>query len=237
METTPDLVCKSCGVTSSGKYCYNCGQTMAIKRLSLHELIHEAFHFLTHLDKGFFYTLKMLLVSPGKAQRQYIEGARVQHQKPFSMFFISGTASALMYYWIYSILIKYFHAGDMQATQFFHQYFVLLHACLLPFYSLIVYLCFKKTGYNYGEIAVYQLYNFSFLLLLVGVLQLLKFINHDMQTRYIEFPLIVGYVMITNLNFFVQLKRRTVFLRSLVSITLVILLAAVVQDKVVKLVH
>ena len=231
----PVLTCKSCGVVSSGKYCYNCGQVMAVNRLSLSELLHEAFHFLTHLDKGFFYTLKMLIVSPGKAQRQYVEGNRVKHQKPFSMFFISGTLSALLYYWIGNALSKYFQAGDEQVAQFFHQYFVLLHACLIPFYTLIVFLCFKKAGYNYGEIGVYQLYNFSFLLLLVGLLQALRFLNPNLETRYIEFPLIAAYILVTNLNFFFQLKRGNVVFISLLSISLVFALAAFVQDRVIEL--
>lgn len=238
METTNSVtVCKACGVAGAGKYCANCGQVLAVKRISLPELLHEAFHFITHLDKGFFYTLKMLVVSPGKVQRQYVEGNRVKHQKPFSMFFISGTASALLYYWIGNALSKYFHWGDEQTAHFFHQYFVLLHACLLPLYSLIAYLCFKKSGYNYGEIGVYQLYNFSFIFLLVGLIQLLKFIKPDLETRYIEFPLIVVYILLTNLNFFVQLKKSTVVVLTFMSITFIFLLAALVQDKVITLIH
>lgn len=238
METTNSvMVCKACGVAGNGKYCTNCGQVLAVKRISLPELLHEAFHFITHLDKGFFYTLKMLVVSPGKAQRQYVEGNRVKHQKPFSMFFISGTASALLYFWIGNALSKYFHWGDEQTAHFFHQYFVLLHACLLPLYTLIAYLWFKKSGYNYGEIGVYQLYNFSFIFLLVGLIQLLKFVKPDLETRYIEFPLVVVYMLITNLNFFVQLKKSTVVVLTFVSITFIFLLAALVQDKVITLIH
>lgn len=229
----PVLICKSCGVASSGKYCHNCGQGMAIKRLSLHSLLHEAFHFFTHVDKGLFYTLKMLLLAPGKMQREYINGDRVRYQKPFSMFFVSATASGLIYYWVNNALLKLYHSGTTTETYFFNHYWVLLQVCLLPLYSLIVYLCFKKAGYNYGEIAVYQLYNFSILFLIVALIQLSKFINHDLNTRYIEFPLIVGYMLITNLNFFTQWKRSTVILIGLISISLVFGLAAFVQDRII----
>jgi hypothetical protein len=33
----------------------------------------EVFHFFTHLDRGFPYTLKKLIVSPGTVQRDYIK--------------------------------------------------------------------------------------------------------------------------------------------------------------------
>ena len=49
-------VCKACGTASKGKYCPNCGQIMAVKRLSLHELFHEAFHFFTHLLTSCMFT-------------------------------------------------------------------------------------------------------------------------------------------------------------------------------------
>ncbi len=97
-------VCKACGTVSKGKYCFDCRQIMAVKRLSLQELLHEAFHFFTHLEHGFLYTLKKLITVPGKMQKLYVEGNRAKHQKPFSMFFISATISALFF-----LLDKYRH--------------------------------------------------------------------------------------------------------------------------------
>jgi hypothetical protein len=231
------LKCKSCGAESTGKYCPNCGQSMIIKRLSFHELIHEAFHFFTHLEKGFLYTLKMLLVSPGKMQKEYVEGDRVRHQKPFSMFFISATVCALIFYWVNSALIKYYHLGDTKETAFFHQYWVLLQVCMLPLYCSISFLCFKKAGYHFGEIVVSQLYTFSFVFLLLALIQLLKFIDPNLETRYIELPLIAGYSLITNLNFFNRLKRSAVILISLITIILLFLIAVSVQDKLVELIY
>ena len=230
-------VCKSCGTASKGKYCPNCGQIMAVRRLSLHELFHEAFHFFTHLEHGFLYTLKMLITMPGKVQKQYVEGNRVKHQKPFSMFFISATISALLLYWVNIALAKYFNSGNTEEANFFHQYWVLFHICMFPLYCLITYLCFKKAGYNYGEIAVFQLYTFSFLFLLIALIQLFKFFNPYLQTRYIELPLVIVYTLITNLNFFVQLKKIWIILISIIAIVFTFLLAAFVQDEIIKLIY
>ncbi len=108
---------------------------------------------------------------------------------------------------------------------------------MFPLYCLITYLCFKKAGYNYGEIAVFQLYTFSFLFLLIALIQLFKFLNPDLQTRYIELPLIIVYTLITNLNFFVQLKKTRIILTSIIAIVFTFLLAAFVQDEIIKILN
>jgi hypothetical protein len=235
MNTLDNLnVCKACGKAGEGKYCADCGQIMAVRRLSLRELLHEAFHYFTHLEHGFVYTLKLLLIAPGKVQKQYVEGNRIKHQKPFSMFFISATVSALIFYWVNTALIKYFHTGDSNEANFFHQYWVLFHVCLFPFYCMITYLCFKKAGYNFGEIAVYQLYTFSFVFLAIALIQLLKFLDHELETRYIEFPLLMAYTIITNLRFFGRLKAGQNILLSIVAIVFIFMLAALVQDEIIK---
>lgn len=236
METAQQpLVCKACGTASKGTYCPNCGQKMAVKRISLPDLLHEAMHLFTHVEHGFFFTLKELITAPGKMQRNYINGNRVNYQKPFSMFFITGTISALLYFWVNSLLIRYFSSGDAGEAEFFRRYWVLLQIALLPIYSLVIYLFFRKAKFNYGEIAVFQLYAFSFVFLLVSCLQLVKFFSHHLETRYLEVPLVLLYTILTNLNFFKGMKKGKVILLSLVSIVLNFLLAALVQDTIIRM--
>ena len=208
---------------------------MLVKRLSLPELLHEAVHLFTHVEHGFLFTLKKLITTPGTMQRQYIEGNRVHYQKPFSMFFITGTLSGLIYYGVNTLLLRYFSAGSEGEAEFFHRYWVLLQIGLLPLYSLVIYLFFRKARYNYGEIAVLQLYTFSFLFLLVSLLQGIKFLVPHLETRYIEVPLVALYAIVTNLGFFRQLKRGAVVALSLASILLNFTMAAMVQDAVVKM--
>lgn len=238
MEISPTSpVCRACGMASNGNYCSNCGQKMKVKRITLPELLHEVFHFFTHLDKGFPYTLKSLVKRPGTMQKQYLEGDRTRHQKPFSMFFLSATASALIYYWVNRALLQYFDAGDQNEAEFFNHYWVLLHICLLPLYSVITYLCFKKAGYYYGEISVFQLYLFSVIFWILALLQMTKLVYHSMETRYIEIPVLLVYTTITNLHFFTSLKRWHVILLSILNIGLIFLLAAFVQDTLIELLY
>jgi hypothetical protein len=192
------------------------------------------FHFFTHLDQGFPYTLKNLFYSPGKMQRAYIDGIRIKYQKPFSMFFICATIAALGIYWINLLLIKHFHAGDNKEAIFFNKYWVVFQILMLPLFALITYLFFKRSRFNYGEILVFQLYLFSFLFIVLLVIHLLKFIIPHLQTRYIELPVIVLYTIITNLNFFKHQKKWVTIGLTILSIGLCFCLASYMQDILVK---
>ena len=234
MSVPVTKTCKSCGAHGEGNYCNICGQPYTSSRISLSGIIKEAFHFFTHLDKGFPYTLKELLIRPGEMERKYVEGVRQRHQRPFSMFFLCASFAALGIYWINLSLIKYFNSGDAHEGAFFHKYWVLLQVALMPFYALITWLFFKRSKYNYGEICVLMLYQFSFLFMLLTVIHLTKLIWHDYQTRYLELPLIIIYSTITNVSFFNKGSRPLVILCSVLSIALCFLLASTVQDLLVK---
>jgi hypothetical protein len=186
-------VCKLCGFQGSEKYCSRCGEPYTVKRITLPGLLHDAFHILTHLDKGFVYTMKTLIISPGFMQRNYIEGQRRKHQKPISMFFVCATIAAVCRYWVFSVLIKYYHVGSMAEANFSHAYMVIFQIALLPLYALITYLLFYKERYNYAEIGVLTLYTISIIFLVATLTVLLKFIWPFMDTAYIEYPIFILY--------------------------------------------
>lgn len=228
-------ICKSCGAPGKSKYCPSCGQLMAIPRITVSSLLREALHVFTHIEKGILYSLKKLLFSPGLMQKEYLAGDRIRHQKPFSMFFITATLSALIFYLVNTTLVKYRGSGDAAEAAFFRHYWVLFHICLFPFYCLITFLCFRKSGYNYGEIAVFQLYVFSFLFPVLAAIQMLKLIWPNLETRFIELPVLLIYTLITNHKFFSRLSKAHIWIMSIISITLTFLLAALVQDRLVEL--
>jgi hypothetical protein len=229
------IICKQCGQPGHDKYCSHCGQSLSVHRITLHSILHDVFHFFTHLDKGFPYTLRRLFTTPGKMQLEYVKGERSRHQKPFSMFFISVTIAALVYYWVNVLLKRYHHASSDEEIKFFNHYLVLLQTLLLPLYSLFLYLIFLRSGYNYAEIGVLQLYTFSIVLMGAAVLQSTRFIIPTLETRYVEVPLIILYTTITNLNFFSKMKRWAVILNSIIVTGLSFALAALVQDSFVKM--
>lgn len=226
--------CRNCKAIVNGKFCSACGQSLHTKRISLPSILHEAFHFFTHLDHGFPFTLKQLLMAPGKMQKDYVDGFRSKHQKPFSMFFLCATVAALAIYWVNFLLLNYFGAGDSKEGLFFQKYWVFLQIALSPFYALITHLFFRRARFTYGEILVLQLYLLSFLFLVLSVIHLFKFASPHLKTRYIELPVIILYTVVTNLNFFTNLKKPVIVVLTVFSISLFFLLASAVQDFLVK---
>lgn len=228
--------CRSCGFTGTDKYCSNCGQAYEVKRITLHGLLHDVFHLFTHLDKGFGYTIKQLVAAPGTMQRQYIEGERSKHQKPFSMFFICITVAALCRYWVYSAILKYYDSGNPAEAIFFHEYMVIMQVVLLPLNVLITYLFFYNSKFNYAEIGVLLLYTISFFCLLVSCISLLKFIWPDLDTAYVELPLIIIYNAITFIKFFNTMPAWKVMIKSIVTLLLGFVIVSYVEEWVIQLV-
>ncbi len=201
MTTTKDThTCKNCGYKGEGKYCSTCGQIFFIERITLKHLLGEVFHFFTHFEHGFGYTLKQLLKEPGTIQKNYLEGHRAKLQKPFSMFFLCATACGLAEYWINFIVSKYFNAGDVKEIYFFQHYLVFEQVLLSPLYALSSWLIFIRFKYNYAEWLVITFYVTSFFFLLIIPVNALKFIWPHLETRYIEFPIITAYNIITTIN-------------------------------------
>lgn len=227
-------LCKSCGFSGAETYCARCGQAYNVKRITMQSLLHDIFHLFTHLDKGFGYTLKMLATAPGLMQRDYVEGNRARHQKPFSMFLICATVTALIKYWSFQILIKYYQVGDATEANFFQEYMVIFFIVLLPLHAYLVYLFFYKSGYNLAEIVVFFLYSVAFFFLVAIIISMLRFIWPNLDTAYIEFPFLVIYNAITFMNFFRSQPRWVVALKSVVIITLIFFSIQVCEDLVIK---
>jgi hypothetical protein len=228
--------CRHCGFTGINDYCSLCGHPYQTKRITLSGLIHEVFHLFTHLDKGFGYTLKQLLTHPGHMQRDYIEGDRVKHQKPFSTFFICATIAALSRYWIFKALIKYYHIGSISEANFFNEYMVLFHITLLPIYALIAYLFFYKSKYNYAEIGILILYTVSFFFIAATFIALLKFIWPNLDTAYIELPVLLFYNVITFVHFFNHLSTWKVVIKSVLIVTSIFTLVQLAEDLFIRII-
>ena len=235
-DTETKITCKACGNTGTGNYCSHCGQSFALRRISLKGLVQDIFHFITHLEKGFGYTLKNLIVAPGHMQRAYVEGNRVKHQKPFAMFFIFLTISALIRYWISNALITFYHADMILEANFFHQYMVIMYIVLLPVYSLITYLFFFKSGNNYAEIGVMMLYTLSFMFLLSSVISLLILIWPKLDTAYVEFPIFTLYFIITFRNYFKTIPRWKIIIKSILIMAIAFIINDAIEDFVIRLI-
>jgi len=227
------MLCKSCHLEGTGKYCSNCGQSLTISKITIPALLHEIFHLFTHLDRGILLTLKSLAHRPGLMQREYLRGDRIRHQKPFAMFFVSASTLALGFYWINYTIINYLGAGEASEVVFFNKYLLILVLLLIPISTTIVYLFFYNSGFGFAEIGVMQMYKISFLLLLLLLIQLLKFIWPELETRYIELPVAVLYGVLTFYNFFDYQKKWIIIVKSVVSVLIYFIIITELQDRII----
>lgn len=82
-------ICKNCGSSFTGNYCSNCGEKIYHAHdKSLHHILHEAVHFITHFDGAFFKTIKSVFIHPGLVSSEYVKGIRKKYFKPVSLYLL-----------------------------------------------------------------------------------------------------------------------------------------------------
>lgn len=96
-------LCQNCSTPVSQNYCPNCGQSVNLKRIDGHYIIHEIEHVL-HFEKGILFTIRELLIRPGKNVREFIAGSRSRLVKPVIFIIISSL--------IYTLINHFFHLED-----------------------------------------------------------------------------------------------------------------------------
>jgi hypothetical protein len=74
--------------------------------------VHEVIHFFTHAEKGFIYTSKQMLISPGKLIKDYVAGNRKNYQPPVSYFLVWNAIFLLVVYLVNKLV------GENSAVNF-----------------------------------------------------------------------------------------------------------------------
>ena len=204
--------CRNCGNEGQGNYCPNCGQVLEAKRITLQHLLHEVAHTFWHFEKGFLFTLKELGRQPGNMQKKYLSGLRLNYQKPFPLFAISGSMCALSLYLIY-------HNAPVQSDQYFYKhYYFLVQASLLPLYGLITYVIFKSPQLYYAEALVMNVYMLGFMSVFIVPINAFSFFLPNGIISLLEITFMVLYSTWTFLNFFSGRNKVLIAAKSIASI-------------------
>jgi Protein of unknown function (DUF3667) len=174
--------CSNCGKPAAHEYCSYCGQKINIPRISFSYVWHEAFHFFTHLDKGFLFTTRQMLFSPGKAITSFIDGKRKAYQPPVSYFLIWTTIFILALYLLEKIygenkVIAYNdYFGPGSTTQYAISHLSIMLTFIIPFQSFYLYILLTRQRYNFFETLVAGIYAVGTIIMLQFVFALLSFI-------------------------------------------------------------
>ena len=164
-----DNTCLHCDYTIDENFCRNCGQKR-FKRIDKKYVIDVIQYVLIHTNKGFLYTIKNLIKSPGRTARRFIEGDRVNHYKPILLAFLLSGISAVISFKVIGLaaIMKEFYTGQHVNSPFMNDYmaistgynaFIMLG--LVPIFALTTWLAFHKWKANYYEHIVMNAYILS----------------------------------------------------------------------------
>lgn len=185
--------CLNCeSVLNGGEhYCPDCGQKTATHRFTWHHFLHEAWHAITHTDKGLLSLLKGLATNPGRVASEYVGG---KHKKYFNPVTFAILSLALMVL-ANSVFRPY---GNPQAEAraqvdtskltpkqkevyeaYLHRLEVaasvsekhpnIVAVFTFPLEALLFWLFFRRRGRNYVEVLVATVFIGSFATLLFSV--------------------------------------------------------------------
>lgn len=202
------ITCKNCGNNFTGKYCNICGQIASTKRLNLKEIVHDFFHAFTHLESGFIYSAKEMVIRPGHTVREYIQGKRTSHASPLLMLIIIGGICSLLYDKLEIQMLNSYTISDLESNLHIitSKYFAISMLAYCFVFSLIDFLLFYYKKYNYTELFVLNiLISVEVLLLNIILIPLWLLTSPSGADDYIRpfmFFVLLGYIIITRFQFF-----------------------------------
>jgi Protein of unknown function (DUF3667) len=155
-------VCLNCDNDFEGAFCNLCGQKAATHRFTIHEWLHEIPHSILHIDSGFFVTMKTLLVRPGNAIREYLQGKRKILSSPFLYVLILCGVFVVVSHFFENPneAAKQIDFANLEETTAYieeHYYKIIVVAMILPM-TLGTYFAYYKSGYNFAENLVLNAY-------------------------------------------------------------------------------
>lgn len=174
--------CNNCNNELTGKYCSNCGQPVQMKRVDGHYILHEIEHVL-HFERGILFTIKELLLRPGKSVKEFIVKDRSKLVKPIIFIIISSL--------IYTLCIHFFHienqyinlsgeentgAGAIFTWSQNHYGYanIIIGLCIAFWLKLF----FRKYGYNFFEILILLCFVIGMEMLVLSVFALFEGLTH-----------------------------------------------------------
>lgn len=89
------IACKNCGCRTDARFCPDCGQSTAVKRLEMKTILQDLPGIVLNLDRGFLYNVVQLASRPGYAIKDYLDGKRKPFQHPLSFMLIVLAAMLL----------------------------------------------------------------------------------------------------------------------------------------------
>lgn len=176
------MECKNCKAEIKQNYCSNCGQASKIKRIDGHYIAHEIGQIL-NFDRGILFTIKELLIRPGKNIRTFVSENRNRLVKPIIFIIVTSL--------IYSLINHFFHIEDgyvnfeetkQSATGYIFKWvqdhYGYANIIMGIFIASWAKLFFRKYNYNFFEILILLCFVMGIGMLIYAVFALIQGITH-----------------------------------------------------------
>ncbi|CAM4145156.1 DUF3667 domain-containing protein [Flavobacterium antarcticum] len=170
-----EATCLNCNTEIVQNFCSNCGQKK-YKRIDRKYIWDEVQYSTVHMNKGFLYSIKNILINPGKTARTFIDGNRVNHYKPIALTFVLAGISSFISYKLIGlneVMEKTMSPNETINTEWFHEYMsfvqtynAFLILLMIPFFAVFTRWAFKAWGHNYYEHVVVNSYILSYYIIL-----------------------------------------------------------------------
>lgn len=171
--------CSNCNSQFSDKYCGHCGQAAKLKRIDHKYVLHEIVHVL-HLEKGIGYTIRELVIRPGKSVRTYVSENRSRLVKPVIFIILTSL--------IYSVVSHWFHVETPHHTpqeksimsavsvifDWIQHHYGYANMVMGIFIALWLKLFFLKQPYNFFEILILLCFVMGIGMLLLAISSLVE---------------------------------------------------------------
>jgi hypothetical protein len=177
--------CKNCNTEIHESYCPKCGQPSKVKKIDAHYITHEIEH-LFHFEKGFAFTIRELLRTPGVAIRNFITEDRGRLVKPITFIIVTSL--------IYTIVSNFFHLDDFfikiktqeggekpaffKVVEWLKTHYGYTNLLSGAFVAMWLKVFFKKYGYNFFELLVVLCYVMGVSMLISAFFAIIEGISH-----------------------------------------------------------
>ncbi|MCU0417453.1 MAG: DUF3667 domain-containing protein [Cytophagaceae bacterium] len=158
--------CKNCGNDLTGNFCSYCGQKSDVDRLDF-KYVQSHFRkiFFKYFDKGIIYTCKQLVTRPGHTIREYLEGKRIKHYDPITLFITLGALYGIfsqMYSIEFLYSIKDEDLGPLTDKKslnlWIDAHYSIFMSINIPIISIVMYYVYNIKNHNLIEILVYNFF-------------------------------------------------------------------------------
>jgi hypothetical protein len=233
--------CKNCGEKLAGNYCSRCGQKRDVHRINWQHLAHSIPHAMFHVDSGILFTIKELAFRPGHAARDFLSGKRKPYYHPiFILILVSGLCSFLYAAWHIPTFFASVRLDDIEHTSpmVAHKFFAFRVAFMILLCSAGDFLLFRKHGYYFPELIIFNCFVFCGIMMMQVVLAPFRFwaidTAFDFMLGAMQILLQLFYCFWGRYQFFKDAANKGVILQIVFALLLYVSLVAVTGILIVK---